>query len=1063
MPKFRLPYIIIKNPKRNLRFLIDTGASISIINPGICNPIHKKIIPEISIKTLHSVTKCNYLMTFPSFDELNFDKKLIQFAEIKFHDFYDGLIGNNILFPMNPTINYETRKITFNDSTLDLYFDQEEENELKKYAILANENCPEYICNEEMFRTDHLNPEELNKLNFLLKDFDQIFYKEGDNLTFTHKIKHEIKTLNENPIYTKTYRYPEIHRDEVSKQINQMLDSKIIRPSDSPYSAPIWVVPKKKDASGTEKWRIVIDYRKLNEVTINDKFPIPNIEDILDKLGRSMYFTTLDLAKGFHQIEINEKDVRKTAFSTNNGHYEFIRMPFGLKNAPATFQRLMNNILKDFIGKICHVYLDDIIIFSTSLEEHIISVRKIFQTLQNANLKVQLDKSEFLKKETEFLGHIITTEGIKPNPNKIKAIQDFKIPKTTKQIKSFLGLVGYYRKFIKDFAKVAKPLTLRLKKESKINPQDLDYQESFEKLKLLITSEPVLKYPDFNKPFVLTTDASNYAIGSVLSQEGHPTCFASRTLNDHETRYSTIEKELLAIIWSTQYFRPYLYGRPFIIRTDHRPLSWLSNLKEPNSKLQRWKCKLEEYNFKIEYIKGKDNIVADALSRPEININEDDNISIETQHSALEDNTDYIEISELPLNIYKNQIIIKKGRENKVSKKKLMLGKTRKEFIYIEPNSQNYEYILNNHMPQRGIVGILIKDLDMYNEFQNTYIKWKANKVNIKILKCSRLLYDLEYDNLERQILKEHLRNNHRGIDEVYLEMKINYYYPNLKREITRVINNCHICDLAKYERVPIKEPYRSRPMPEGPHNQLSIDIWYLDQQHMFLTLFDRFSKHAQVIPLKTRNWPDVQTALETFFGACGIPKLLIADNDTIFTPNLKNFLDNLEVETHFTTPNSHTGNSDIERFHNTLNEHIRLLSSQDVHKLSKINFVAPATRYYNNTIHSTTQQKPINIHLGQLNNDELIKVKQLLDKKQNNRLEKLNKDRKEENINPKIVKITNKPDKHSVRYRRDNITKNGNNYYNKKNIKVSPINLRKRKKFTNEDNASFQPSSSSS
>ena len=224
-------------------------------------------------------------------------------------------------------------------------------------------------------------------------------------------------------------------------------------------------------------------------------------------------------------------------------------MPFGLKNAPATFQRLMNSVLAEYIGRFCYVYLDDIIIFSTSLEEHLDSLRKIFIKLKEANLKVQLEKSEFFQKEITYLGHIVSTDGIKPNPEKIEVVQKYDIPKTPKQIKQFLGLCGYYRKFIRDFAKIAKPMTTYLKKGRKVDYHNKDYINSFEKLKLLLTSDPVLKYPDFKKTFTLTTDASNFALGAVLSQDGHPICFSSRTLNDHETNYSVIEKELLAIVW----------------------------------------------------------------------------------------------------------------------------------------------------------------------------------------------------------------------------------------------------------------------------------------------------------------------------------------------------------------------------------------------------------------------------------------------------------------------------------------------------------------------------------
>lgn len=211
------------------------------------------------------------------------------------------------------------------------------------------------------------------------------------------------------------------------------------------------------DASGNKKWRLVIDYRKLNEKTIDDRYPIPNITDILDKLGRCMYFTTLDLASGFHQIEVDPRDIAKTAFNVENGHYEFLRMPFGLKNAPSTFQRVMDNVLREHIGVRCLVYMDDIIVFSTSLKEHLDNLRLIFASLQKYNMKIQPDKSEFLHKEVAFLGHIVTREGVKPNQDKIDIIRNWPLPKNEKELRGFLGVLGYCRKFIPDFAKIAKP------------------------------------------------------------------------------------------------------------------------------------------------------------------------------------------------------------------------------------------------------------------------------------------------------------------------------------------------------------------------------------------------------------------------------------------------------------------------------------------------------------------------------------------------------------------------------------------------------------------------------
>lgn len=316
----------------------------------------------------------------------------------------------------------------------------------------------------EQLRLDHLNQEESKGLIDVITDYQQIFHMKNSQLTFTNGVKHRIDTRDDLPVYTKSYRYPYSLKEEVQTQIRDLLQQGIIRPSNSPWSSPIWVVPKKMDASGKKKWRLVVDYRKLNDKTIDNKYPIPNITEVLDKLGRCNYFTTIDLASGFHQIEVHPKDIKKTAFTVEHGKYGFLKMPFGLKNAPSTFQRVMDNVLRDLIGKVCLVYMDDIIIYSTSLQEHLINLRKVFDALQRYNLKIQLDKSEFLCKEVAFLGHLVTADGVKPNPDKVIAIKNWPIPKNETELRGFLGTLGYYRRFIKDFARIVKPLTNQLRK-----------------------------------------------------------------------------------------------------------------------------------------------------------------------------------------------------------------------------------------------------------------------------------------------------------------------------------------------------------------------------------------------------------------------------------------------------------------------------------------------------------------------------------------------------------------------------------------------------------------------
>lgn len=973
---------------------------MSLINTNICNPIYKSKINRVNIKTLAGTRPCETKVTIEPFLEFDSKEKL-EFLELEFHDEYDGLIGNNILRPLQAEISYKEKSLKVNTGNeIPLFFNVEEENEyqipvpLKELDVFQNEiflSEGDIRCNH----LDHITKEELLKI---ITKFNKAFYQDGDDLSFTHEIKHKINTVNDIPIYTKLYRYPQVHQQEVRKQIGDMLKQGIIKPSESPYSAPIWVVPKKQDASQKQKWRIVVDYRKLNNITIDDKHPIPNIEDILDKLGRAMYFTTLDLAKGFHQIEVAEEDIKKTAFSTDSGHYEFVRMPFGLKNAPATFQRLMNSVLKEFIGKTCYVYLDDIIIFSTSKEEHFDSLQKIFKKLQDANLKIQLDKSEFLKQETEFLGHIVTTNGIKPNPNKIDAINKFPIPKTPKQIKSFLGLVGFYRKFIKDFAKIAKPMTAYLKKDRRIDVNNSEYKEAFNKLKLLITTDPILVYPDFAKKFTLTTDASNFAIGAVLSQDNHPICYASRTLNEHECNYSTIEKELLAIVWAVKYFRPYLYGRKFMIKTDHKPLQWLHNLKEPNAKLQRWKIKLEEFNFDIEYLNGRENKVADALSRVEIHANEEEIDEIRstdaTVHSADEDNSEYIPITESPLNFYRTQIIIKKGSPVKMNVEKIY-GRTRKTFIHPNPDEIFFVSIFKDHVPYKGIVGVLIEDINIYSLFQNTYMKYFSKNKLLKINKCSLIFEDIkDRQQLQEKILEQHNKTNHRGINDVYLELKRKFYFPKLKKEIQKVINNCHICNTAKYERCPLKLPFKITETPNKPLDIAHMDIWFKSKGNPYLTIIDKFTKHAQIIPLKSRSWADLKNGVMQYFASFGKPKKIITDQEKGFNSlNFTNFLKNEGVDIHFTTPNNHTSNADIERFHNTLNEHLRILAAIEKEQGLPLDEdpVVKSMKVYNETTHSSTGEKPINFLNGTISPEKYSSIHQTLLKNKEKNIMKSN------------------------------------------------------------------------
>uniref|UniRef100_A0ABM1XJY4 RNA-directed DNA polymerase n=1 Tax=Aedes albopictus TaxID=7160 RepID=A0ABM1XJY4_AEDAL len=456
------------------------------------------------------------------------------------------------------------------------------------------------------------------------RDYDLLEHKscqmlKGDDLTYTNMATHEIETTTNIPINKRQYRMPESTKRHIDEQIDEMLKLKIIKPSKSPWNAPVLCVPKKDDANGNKRYRIVVDFRALNTITKQYVFPIPLINEILDNIGDSQYFSSIDLKSGFYQIPINPKDASKTAFSTSKGHFEFNRMPMGLKNSPSTFQKLMNTILYEIQPVKAFVYLDDIVIFGKTIQEHNENLCKVLEALKRNNLKIEPEKCNILKTEIKYLGHIIDKNGIRPTDENIKTIQKMEKPKTIKGVRSFLGTVNFYGKFIPNMADKRKPLNNLLKKNVKFRWTD-ECDVAFNQLKECLISEPILVRPNYQDTFVITTDASDYAIGAVLSNEkttDHPIAYASRALIGAELRYYIIEKELLAIVWAIEYFKHFVFNQKFIVYTDHRPLIAIWRLKENSSTLSKLRLKIQGLNCEIRYKQGKENVVADFLSRLE--------------------------------------------------------------------------------------------------------------------------------------------------------------------------------------------------------------------------------------------------------------------------------------------------------------------------------------------------------------------------------------------------------------------------------------------------------------
>ena len=397
-------------------------------------------------------------------------------------------------------------------------------------------------------------------------------------------------------------------------QVQQMLSSNVICPSNSLWASPV-VMVRKKDGS----LRICVDFRQLNAATVKDARPLPRINDLLDALHGAKWFSTLDLKSRYWQVPITEQDKAKTTFRTNSGQlFEFNQVPFGQCNAPATFSRLMDRVLAGLHLETCLFYLDDIIVFSSTWEEHLARLRQVFERLRHANLKLGADKCTFAAKEVNYLGHRVTEEGLLPDSSLLAAIREIPPPKTPTEIRSFLGLAGYYWRYVKGFAAIAAPLHALTRKDAVFHWSE-DCQAAFDRLKTLLTTSPITAFPDFSQAFRLYTDASTAGLGAILAQvrdgKERIICCASRALNQAEKSYPATKLECLAIVWAVAKFRPYLMAMPFEVFTDHYTLQWLKTMRTGSALLHRWSPALEEYDFTVHHRPGKVQTHVDGLSR----------------------------------------------------------------------------------------------------------------------------------------------------------------------------------------------------------------------------------------------------------------------------------------------------------------------------------------------------------------------------------------------------------------------------------------------------------------
>ena len=499
-----------------------------------------------------------------------------------------------------------------------------------------------------------LSWQDKDRLRQLLLGHHQAFAVEEGDRGETDLIQMTVDTGDALPRRQPVRRTPFAVRTEVARQLQEMQSQGVIEPSSSPWASPV-VLVRKNDGS----LRFCIDYRHLNLVTKPDVFPLPRMDDLLDQLGQSKFFSTLDLASGYWQVKVHPDSREKTAFITHQGLYEFKVMPFGLRNAPAVFQRLMQCVLTglnppegpDFVS----VYLDDVIVFSRTLDDHLHHLSLVIDRLARAGLKLKPSKCHFISQKVQYLGHLLTPDGIRPNPDRVAAVRDYSATTSVKGVRQFLGLASYYRRFVKNFARIAQPLHNLTQKGAPFHWSP-ECEEAFLLLKQRLIESPILMYPDFNRDFILKTDASAVGLGVVLSQRAedgkvHPVAYASRSLSPQEKRYAITELETLAVVWAVSHFHAYLYGHDVHVFTDHSAVKAVLETPSPSGKHGRWWSKLfgsGVRNIQITYRAGRENANADALSRCPVGGETSDTSVPDVQVAQIQTHTDIAELLETP-------------------------------------------------------------------------------------------------------------------------------------------------------------------------------------------------------------------------------------------------------------------------------------------------------------------------------------------------------------------------------------------------------------------------------
>ena len=791
----------------------------------------------------------------------------------------------------------------------------------------------------------HISESEREQLYSLLVEFADVFSFSSKDLGRTKELKHHIFTSDAHPVHLSPRRIPQARREELRGLLRDMLESDVIQQSDSPWSSPI-VLAKKHD--GTT--RFCVDYRKVNEVTRKDAYPLPRVDDTLDTLVGSKFFTTLDLASGYWQVEVAPEDQPKTAFTTPEGLYQFKVMPFGLCNAPATFQRLMDRVLSGLKWSSCLVYFDDIIVVGTTFQEHLHHLTSVLTRLRGAGLKLKPKKCTLCRQQVTFLGHVVSTDGVATDPSKTEAVSKWPTPQNRKEVQQFLGLANYYRRFVKDFALISKPLQ-RLTEKNAPFEWTIGCQNAFDELRKRLVSSPVLAYPDYERRFILDTDASDVGIGAVLSQVSdcgseRVIAYASRSLTRPEQRYCVTRKELLAVVEFVHHFRQYLLGREFTLRTDHGSLVWIRNFKEPEGQLARWLERLQEYNFTVVHRQGLRHCNADALSRvPCRQCGRDEDIEAE--------NTVMVGVVSNPFQKY-----------TPAEMRQMQLDDTTIQPVHCAVSCGQLTSPDIVKSWSRGS-RLLMQHWDALCIYDG--ILWK------KCVDGSRRFQQLV---LPTKLQEDALRDLHQGAvgghigeEKMKHRLKERFYWPGCTEAVGEWCRNCISCTtrktVAPKRRAPLQTIKAGYPM-----QIVSVDLMgplpeTEDGCKYVMVAVDCFTRWVEVYAIRNQEATTVaQKLVDEMFCRFSPPEQLHSDQGRQFESDLvKEICELLQIRKTRTTPYHPQCNGMVERFNRTLLD--MLSTAVGNHQADWQQHIRKLCLAYNSSVHSSTGFTPFFLMFG--------------------------------------------------------------------------------------------------